>query len=320
MSGSFRTTIKLNPSNYKISHYDKVFLLGSCFSENIHNKLIFNGFFSFSNFFGTIYNPISIANTLRLLIKDLTLEENDFILHDNKWSCFYTNTLFYNKDLCFLKKQLAEEINNKSYSFSKSSYLIITLGTSWVYKYLETGKIVSNCHKIPNNKFEKTLLKINNITETYIELINNLNKINPELKIIFTISPVRHLSDGFYENQISKSTLFLLVDNLIKKFDNIEYFPAYEVFIDDLRDYRFYAEDMIHPSKQGIEYVWNIFKERYFNTETNEICKKVEKINTAIIHKPYDTDSTEYKDFYNNLIYKKQELIALNPYLNLPEL
>lgn len=314
---TFRTEIKIPKSDIRINHENNIFLLGSCFSENIGQKLINSGFNAEINSFGVLYNPISISNSLNLITRKLHLQNDDIIFHENLWKSFYHHSSFN----CLTENELITNISEKitfAESYLKTTdYLIITLGTSWVYRYKKTNKIVSNCHKIPANEFTHELLSVENISEVFSNLINHLINYNSNIKIIFSVSPIRHLKDGFFENQISKSTLHLAINSLIKNFSCVSYFPAYEIFMDDLRDYRFYADDMLHPSQSGINYVWKKFTESLMDKSTIELIYEVEKINQSLSHRVINKNTDVYKHFIPSINQKINNLKNIYPKINL---
>ena len=313
----FRTKINIPKSDFKINHEDKIFLIGSCFSDNIGQRLNNSGFNVEINSFGTLYNPVSISNSLKIITRQLEVQKEDLICHEDLWKSFYHYSSFNSANKAALISKINDKINYVEYFLKSSKYLVITFGTAWVYRYLKTNKIVSNCHKIPSNEFSRELLTVAEIIETYTELINSLIKYNPELKVIFSVSPIRHLKDGNFGNQVSKSTLILAINSLIKNFSCCSYFPAYEIFMDDLRAYRFYADDMIHPSQIGVNYVWEKFIGSLMSKETIQIIAEVEKLNKAVTHRVIDKNSESYRKFIKNIEDKVNEFEIKYPYLNL---
>ncbi|OFX27317.1 MAG: hypothetical protein A2033_10900 [Bacteroidetes bacterium GWA2_31_9] len=313
----FRTKINIPKSDFKINHEDKIFLIGSCFSDNIGQQLYNSGFNVEINSFGTLYNPVSISNSLKIITRQLEIKKDDLVFHEDLWKSFYHYSSFNSANETALISKINDKINYVEYFLKSSKYLVITFGTAWVYRYLKTNKIVSNCHKIPSNEFSRELLTVAEIIETYTELINSLIKYNPELKVIFSVSPIRHLKDGNFGNQVSKSTLILAINSLIKNFSCCSYFPAYEIFMDDLRAYRFYADDMIHPSQIGVNYVWEKFIGSLMSKETIQIIAEVEKLNKAVTHRVIDKNSESYQKFITQIKAKVNELEKNNPRLNL---
>jgi len=268
------------------------------------------------NPFGVMYNPVSVQRGLEILLEQKTFTDSDVAFFNEQWFSFYHDTEFSDTD----KNTCLAKINNSLVKASKklieAEFLVITFGTSWIYKFIESGKVVSNCHKIPAKEFERLKLGVENIFVEWANLINRLNELNKNLKIIFTVSPVRHWKDGAIENQLSKSTLILAIHQLKEKFKNVEYFPAYEIMMDDLRDYRFYANDMLHPSKVAIDYIWEQFEQTYFDNKTLDICKEVEKIIQAKNHRPLNPTTPSHNKFIENQIKLIEGLERKYPFLD----
>ena len=200
-------------------------------------------------------------------------------------------------------------------ALKSSTHIIITLGSSWVYRFLESGKIVANCHKVPQHKFKKELLPITEINKSLSSIISLIRKVNPDINFIFTVSPVRHLKDGFIENQQSKSHLISALHQIIKKQENTFYFPSYEIMMDELRDYRFYKEDMIHPNQIALNYIWEKFYKNWLSDEAIDLKKQVIKIQRGLEHKPFNTDSNEYREFLSSLQKKIEALKKKYPHI-----
>lgn len=304
----YRTTIHPEPSENSIGYESSAIFLGSCFTENIGNIMLDHKFPVLINPFGVLYNPSSVRQSLEILLDKRNFDEKDLYHFNDQWLSFYHDTEFSNpdKDLCLEK--INDSLSNARSFLKKANYLIITFGTAWVYKFKETESIVSNCHKIPAKEFQRVKLTVEDIFVQWAKLLNRLDDFNPDLKLILTVSPVRHWKDGAVQNQLSKSTLILAINHIKKLFDNVEYFPAYEIMMDDLRDYRFYADDMLHPSKVAVEYIWEQFKSTYFNDETKKILKEVGKIVQAENHRPFNAETESFKKFQENTENKKKEL------------
>jgi hypothetical protein len=315
----FRTIIHPEPSTNKISYQTPVLFMGSCFTENIGNKMTQLKFPVIVNPFGVMYNPVSVQKGLEILIDQKKFDKSDLDFYNEQWYSFYHDTEFSNMDQTVCLDRINQSIHAASQFLRETNYLLVTFGTSWIYKYLKTGAVVSNCHKIPAREYERLKLDVADIFIEWANLINRLSELNKNLKIIFTVSPLRHWKDGAIENQLSKSTLILAIHQLKAKFKNVEYFPAYEIMMDDLRDYRFYADDMLHPSKVAIEYIWEQFANTYFAKVTNEIIKEIEKIIQAKNHRPINPDANSYKKFIENQIKSIEELEKNYPYLNFSE-
>jgi len=284
-----------------IDYNSKVILLGSCFSDNIGKKLRYHKFQSVLNPFGILFHPKAIESVIKNAITKKEYTEEDVFFFNERWQSFTTHS----KLSASSKGEALNQLNQASAlintALKSSTHIIITLGTSWVYRFLASGKIVANCHKVPQHKFKKELLPITEINKSLSSIISLVRKVNPNINFIFTISPVRHLRDGFIENQQSKSHLISALHQIIKNQKNIFYFPSYEIMMDELRDYRFYKEDMIHPNQIAINYIWEKFYENWLSDEAIDLKKQVIKIQRGLEHKPFNTDSNEYREFLSSL-------------------
>lgn len=272
----FRTEHPIPKYPFTIGYNDHLFFVGSCFSDHIGEFFKNYRFETLSNPFGTMFNPISISQNLKYSLTQEELPEEYLYCHDNHYISFLHQGKYSHceKDKLI---DLIQNIYNKTHQFLLTTdYLFITLGTAYAYRFIEKQMVVANCHKIPNFKFEKIRFSVDQIVVEYKELITLIQKVNPNLKVIFTVSPVRHLSDGFHENQLSKSILHLAIDHLVDD-QQVFYFPSYELLIDDLRDYRFYAKDLCHPGENGISYIEEFIMRSLFTDETINICKMVNK-------------------------------------------
>ena len=241
-------------------------------------------FDTLSNPFGTLFNPVSIANALKMCINPELFNEQYIDFFNEKWISYAHHGKFSHPDKETFLQNIRQNLDKAHDFLSSANYLFITFGTAYCYRLIERDLIVANCHKIPANQFEKQLLTIEQIAGLYQDLLEQLRQFNPQLKIIFTVSPVRHLADGFHENQISKSTLHLSVNQLVDN-TNTYYFPSYEMVQDDLRDYRFYAADLCHPSDAAVTYIREKLTDAFFTLETQERMKEVVKENKAQGHR-----------------------------------
>ena len=293
----FRTIFEIPESPTKIDYQSNIISLGSCFSENIGEKLTYYKFAATINPFGILYNPESIANSIEFLIKNRLFSESDLFEHHGVWNSFYHHSRFSGTD----KKNVLDKINSSikqgHAQLKKADFLLITFGTAWVYDYKSTGKTVSNCHKIPAKEFNRRKLTVNSIVKKYKTILKTLQKLNPKLNIVFTVSPVRHLKDGAVQNQLSKATLIMAINELIDEVGNTSYFPSYEIMTDDLRDYRFYNADMVHPSPTAVDYIWDKFKKCCINPNTASTIKSIENIKKAVSHRPFQPQSDSHKKF-----------------------
>lgn len=296
---SFFTEISIPEFPWKMDYLKSMMLMGSCFTENIGQKLLDLKFDVDMNPFGILYNPESIANSLKILLEKRIFTEKDLFNDQGLWNSFYHHSRFSNID----RKVALDKINNRistSHDFLESAdFLIITFGTAWVYELKDTGQIVSNCHKVHASEFKRFRLKVHEITEVYRELLEEIWKFNPGVKIIFTVSPIRHWKDGAVENQLSKASLLLAIDQLIRGYGDqvCSYFPSYEIMMDELRDYRFYAEDMLHLNPVATDYIFERFSKVMISAESKEISKKILKLKKSMDHRPVNPKSNEYRDF-----------------------
>lgn len=314
-----QTKITIPEPPYKISYTTPCLLMGSCFSDYIGSIMEGYKFPLLMNPFGTLFNPASIAANLENLIEGKQYREEDLNFHEGLWFSFDHYTLFSGpeRDSC---------LNNINISTSHASgwlknceFLVLTFGSAWVYRHKPSGKIVANCHKIPGSFFSRELLQAETIVNLYDRLISRLAGYNPSIKIIFTLSPVRYWADGAVNNQLSKSILHYSIQQILKKTDRAFYFPAYEIFMDELRDYRFYAVDMLHPSKQGAEYVWERFLESWIDEPSKVILAKVDHVLKAVRHRPLNPRSEAHKKFRELTLQKIHELTKEYPFLDFKE-
>ena len=312
------TRISIPKAPFAFSYTEQTVLLGSCFAENIGKKLEESKFKTDLNPFGTLYNPSSIAEAIRMLLHPECFTGDDLFRHESVYHSFSHHSRFSSPS----ETECLENINGRLFSSAeiirKARRMIITLGTAWVYRLRSTGKIVSNCHKLPEKMFDRQMLSVDEITAEWKSLLLSLWEQNPELKILFTVSPIRHWKDGAHGNQLSKATLLLAVEQLQKEFPGqTAYFPAYEIMMDELRDYRFYADDMLHPSLQAIEYIWEQFTETMLSREAQAILKEWKDIQKAINHKPFQPESEAYKHFISQTLLKMERLNEKFPYFDM---
>lgn len=286
-----QTIIKLEKPEFKIGYDTRMMMLGSCFVENIGEKLDYFKFDVDINPCGIVYNPVSVANTLQILMEGKRFTTNDLLQNGDRWVSFSHHGSFSDRDPLRCLQKMNERLELSSAHFAQTDVLVITWGTAWVYRYRQSGQLVSNCHKFPSASFDRFRLGIADIVNLYSDLLPRLQESNPPLKVLFTVSPIRHWKDGAHGNQLSKAVLLLAIDELMQRFDFVSYFPSYEIVMDELRDYRFYAEDMLHISPQGVNYIWEKFKGQYFTTETLDFMKRIDKLNKILLHRPSDPDS-----------------------------
>jgi hypothetical protein len=261
---------------------------------------------------GTVYNPVSVFNTLDAIISSKVTSVKDLFYHNKTWLSFFHYTDFTSEDPEILVKRINDSNIKAGEFLSKTKFLFITFGTSRVYRHKESGLIVSNCHKVPNSGFDIELLTVSEIADQWLSLLDRLSSFNPGLRIVFTVSPVRHWKDGAHGNQVSKSVLFLAIEELLKHKSEPEYFPAYELQMDDLRDYRFYADDMLHPSQSAIDYIWGKFSDAYFDKATRELQSQILKITKAMNHRIKTESDSGKKAFAESVLNLIAEVERLN--------
>lgn len=299
----------IKESRNLINYNSKIVLLGSCFSENIGNQLDYYKFQTTQNPFGILFHPIAIENLITNAINEKKYTENDVFFNNEQYHSFDTHSsLSANNERDFLDN-LNLSIKSTRKTLEEASHIIITLGTSWVYRYIESDQIVANCHKVPQKKFLKEILSVDTISESLEAIILLIKSINKNASILFTVSPVRHIKDGFIENSQSKSHLITAIHQVIDKRKYNYYFPSYEIMMDELRDYRFYAEDMIHPNKTTKNYIWEKFTSTWFDVSANSTMKEIDIIQKGMLHKPFNPNSEKHLQFLENLEQKKLKIM-----------
>ena len=285
---NFRTEIQIQKSPQKINHSQKILLLGSCFAQNMQVKFAEGGFEAMHPF-GAIYNPYSVANSFKLIAEKQTLNPESLFFQKDKWNSYAFHSSYSSTDKNEALNKMSDAISKANEILnSENPIIIVTLGTSWVYELNETGEIVANCHHSAASSFTRKAMDVEEIIEVLKPICQT------PARIIFTVSPVRHLKDGAHENQLSKSRLLLAVDKLVNLHPNCEYFPSYEIVLDELRDYRFFAEDMAHPTALAVDYIWEKFSNTYFSDKTIDGIKEYEKIVKTEKHRPSNPESAEY--------------------------
>ena len=320
----FKLTLDAKPSSHKIAYGDKLMLIGSCFTENIGAKFKSHLFELSENPYGILFNPVSVITTLTEIMDKKVYLMNDLFQHNELWHSWHHHSRFSAVE----QKDALENINNtifEAHDFLKSAdRLVITLGSAWLYHLtkeapLGQGQVVANNHKGPINWFFKSLMQPNELFEKLHALVSRLHEFNPKLQITLTISPVRHLREGLVENNRSKAVLIHAVHELVHQCNQVDYFPAYEYVMDDLRDYRFYAEDLVHPNFAASGYVWDKLVETYMDPKTQAIMKQVAELQLAMSHKPFFIGSVEHQKFLESCIHKTQALLDKYPALSLQD-
>ena len=315
----FRTEVELPGFKKKMSYRYKSLMIGSCFAENIGNYLQERCLPVIVNPFGILYNPLSIANCLELLLSRKIFTDQDLFFSNGLYNSFSHHSRYSGSDSAKVLEQINSEATKAQDILNNATHLFITFGTSWVFQHKQTGKVVSNCHKLPSATFSHTRLSVNQITEIWIPVIEQLRIINPKIQLVFTVSPIRHLKDGAHENQLSKSTLLLAIEALILNYGNklITYFPSYEIILDELRDYRYYATDMTHLSDLAMDFIREKFVETIVDSESQLIINEVDKFIQALNHRPFNPRETSYISFIDTQLGKIDQLLIKYPFIDL---
>lgn len=314
---SFRTEVKVPLGSDPIQLDDKLLFIGSCFATNIGQYFMSNCLNVTVNPFGVLYNPFSIANSFERLLDEQEFSEDDVLEKDKVFHSFYHHSQFNanNKD-AFLKSVNALFVQSAAL-LKQVETIIITFGTSWVYEHKVSGMIVSNCHKYPAVDFNRYRLSESEIVDRYKVIFGRIKAINPKVRFKLTVSPVRHWKDGAHGNQLSKSTLLLAIDKLVSDFDFVDYFPAYELLLDELRDYRFFADDMLHPSEQAIAFIRSKFIDSQFEEKGKKLLEQLTKLNKAADHRPFNIESDSHQTFVKKHIAKVKQFQQQHPTLDL---
>ena len=291
-------------------------LLGSCFSESIGYKFEYFKFQSSVNPFGILFHPLAIENLITRSINKDYYSEDEIVLHNEQWICLDAHSRLNSISKDDILSNINNALDQTNKRIRESTHIIITLGTAWVYRHVSSDKIVANCHKLPQKQFIKELLSTEEISHSLDAIISLIRSINPKVNFIFTVSPVRHLKDGFVENTRSKSHLLAAVHQVIESRKQQYYYPSYEILIDELRDYRFYNADMIHPNDIAINYIWNKFKTVWLTEEALKTSETVAAIQTKKAHRPFNPNSDSHKQFLTKLSEEVSELCTKFPHIS----
>lgn len=312
---NFTTKIPIAKSNSPIDYSARIVSLGSCFAENMGEKFDYYKFQSTTNPFGIIFNPVAIEKILARAIHLIYFTENDLFFHNELWHCYEVHSDLSNPNKEQILSNLNRLVTEMNSKLAAATHLYITYGTSWVYQLKPTGVVVANCHKVAQGQFEKRLLSVNEIETAIQNSIDLILKFNPTCQVVFTVSPVRHIKDGFVENQRSKANLISALHTSIAKIPSSSYFPSYEIVMDELRDYRFYDQDLLHPNAVAIDYIWERFCESSISQETQQIMQEVESIQKGMAHRPFHPESISHTKFLQKLKEKSAQLEAQFPFM-----
>lgn len=299
---NLQTKITVAAPDFSIDYNSRLMMLGSCFAENMGSKFSYYKFDVDVNPCGIIYNPLSVANVLRLIVEGKQFEKSDLREVGGKWVSLYHHGAFSSTDPDECLHRINDRLTKATGELRTLDLLVITWGTAWVYRYTRENIVVSNCHKIPSQEFERSRLSVEDIVKEYLVLIGRLREINPGLRILFTVSPIRHWKDGAHGNQLSKATLLLAIDRLREELQHVYYFPAYEIVLDELRDYRFYADDMLHMSGFTVDYIWERFLYSFISPEVLGLMNQIGRVNKGVAHRPFDPQSEEYQRLVKKML------------------
>ena len=321
----FTTKIPVQKSSFPIDYDSKIMLLGSCFAENMGEKFNYFKFQATTNPFGIIFNAVSLEKLICRAVENRKFTENDIFFHNELWHCYEVHSELSNPDKEVFLSNLNSILESTHRHIAALTHCIITLGTSWVYSNIETHEIVANCHKVPQKQFTKELLSIEQTEKSLENIILLIHSVNPNCHFIFTVSPVRHIKDGFIENTLSKAHLIAAIHSILnKKFStslevtnqNRNYFPSYEIMMDELRDYRFYAEDMLHPNQTAIDYIWLRFYEHYISESAAKLMEEVDAIQKGLAHLPFNPNTESHQKFLAQLNLKIETIKKKLPHVS----
>ncbi|MEL6589458.1 MAG: GSCFA domain-containing protein [Bacteroidota bacterium] len=304
----FRTEIPASRSDFLLSYEQQILSLGSCFAERMGQRLIDSKFSALCNPLGICYHPLALSKLLRMGLGLISAPQLSYAEHMGLWHSFDLHGSFRALESGVLRSSIDQQLATLKAHLSKTDVLLLTLGTAWVYQEKESGKMVANCHKYPSARFAKRLLSVDEIVADYERLFADLRAHRPDLQIILTLSPVRHERDTLVLNSVSKSVLRLAAHQLSESVAGVDYYPAYELVMDDLRDYRYYAEDLLHPNAQAEQYIWEHFGASYFDDKTQTLLKRWEKLRQGLSHRPFQPEGEAHQKFLQNLLTKLSDL------------
>ncbi len=290
-----QTTLNI-PSDFSIDYSSKIISLGSCFSENIGGLLAYHKFDILVNPLGIFFHSGAIKKLIKRVVNQNYYTQKETVYYNNRWISLEAHSSLSKDSQQQLLDSFNKSLDDSYLKLKKATHLFITLGTAWVYTYKKTAEIVANCHKIPQKEFEKRLLSVEEITEDINQIISLVKSVNPTITVALSVSPVRHLKDGFVENQRSKAHLLTAIHKSLETNDAY-YIPAYEIVMDELRDYRFYAEDMVHPNELAVKYIWEKFIHSYMDEKTQLLLSKVNAVQKALEHRPLFPNTPQYEAF-----------------------
>lgn len=312
-----QTQIHIQPERNPIDYNSKVLLLGSCFVENIGEKLAYYKFNTLQNPFGILFHPVAIEKLVTRALNETLFTEEDIFFHNEQWHCFEVHSLLSDADKDVFLRKLNTQLELLQKYLHTATHFVFTYGTSWVYRFIERDSLVANCHKIPQKKFLKELFSVEAISASIENTATLLKDVNLNATFVHTVSPVRHLKDGFIENTQSKAHLIAGLHEQIAPKKAMYYFPSYELLLDELRDYRFYADDMLHPSTLAVSIIWERFTTAWIASETAPLQKEIDSIQSGLRHKPFYPESEAHQAFLKNLQKKIEKFQVENPHIHM---
>lgn len=315
---NLQTKIPLTKAKNQIDYTSRLLLLGSCFSENVGEKFDYFKFQSLQNPFGILFHALAIEKLISKAFHNETYSEADIFFSNERWHCFDAHSDLSDPSQEKLLQKLNSSLKKTNQQITKSTHILITLGSAWVYRRNETEKVVANCHKVPHKEFSKELLSIEEIRKSLENAISLIRSMNKKVQFIFTVSPVRHLKDGFVENQRSKAHLIAALHKSIgvpPLGARGLYFPSYEIMMDELRDYRFYEADMVHPNQLAIDYIWEKLAQVWISQKAYATMEKVDTVQKGLRHRPFNARSEQHQKFLKSLEEKIKYLQDSYPFM-----
>ncbi|WP_327019363.1 GSCFA domain-containing protein [Croceibacter atlanticus] len=303
-----QTKIPIQEQSPKVNYSSSLVLLGSCFVENIGKKFDYFKLKNTLNPFGITFHPLVLERLIKSSLKDKSYSEDDVFQLNERWHCYDAHSVLSDASQSKLINNLNLASKTLKRSLTDASHIVVTLGTAWGYVQQHSTEVVNNCHKVPQKNFKKTLASVDELVVSLKSISATIKTINPEAKLILTVSPVRHIKDGFVENTQSKAHLISAVHKTISVTNNTAYFPSYEIMMDELRDYRFYSEDMLHPSQIAVNYIWDQFIAAWFSQEGKDTLNRVNDIQRDLAHRPFNPSSDAHQKFIKNLQEKIEAL------------
>ncbi|WP_320051886.1 GSCFA domain-containing protein [uncultured Acetobacteroides sp.] len=316
---SYQTEVALPCFEARMGYTHPFMMMGSCFATNVGERLVRLKLPVMVNPFGVIYNPLSVASSIKKLVDGTPLTPDDLFEQNGVWNSYSHHSSFsaVDKEGCLAK--INQAVASGAIMLRESSHLTITLGTSWAYRLKAIGEVVANCHKTKAAEFDRFFVEVNHSVEALSEAIAAARSINPALKVVLTVSPIRHVKDGLVENQRSKASLVVACHSLCAQLPGVSYFPSYEIVMDELRDYRFYAEDMVHPSSLAVDIIFKKFVHSAVNRLSVEAMEEVDRIVRAVEHIPFNAHGSEYRKFCASMAAKAEKLQQKYSFLDLTE-